>query len=181
MFVFSFGERKIGEKRMKAQAFSLDLIAAVVIFFLVLGVYTAWRDSLFAKLAPQDEFQRMGLKDSEMAFVLLESPGDPADWNASTVKQVGLSFERNTVSRTRLANFLNLTYANATQLLRVGGYDFYFELRYLNGSIVGVNESGMAANATMGFNYSNYSIQIPLRRLVLFGGQKAVMLVRLAR
>jgi len=166
---------------LKGQVFSIDLLIAFLIFFALVGVYAAWRDSLFAKNSSPGDFQRASMKASGVAFTLLEDSGSPVGWNASTVKQVGLSFERNVVDKSRLANFLNLTYANATQLLGVAGYDFYFELRYLNGSVPLVNDSGLVANATMGNAYDNYSLQVPLRRLVLFNGAEAVVMVRLAK
>ncbi|MFH1056274.1 MAG: hypothetical protein V1717_00535 [Candidatus Micrarchaeota archaeon] len=165
----------------KSQVFALDLIIALVVFLSVIGVFTAWRDSLNSRNVQAEEFQRASLKASEAAFILLETPGDPLGWNASNVKQVGLALERNVVGRKRLANFLNLTYANATKLLGVGAYDFYFELRFLNGTLVGVNESGIIANASLGNLYDNYSLQVPLRKPVLYNNEQAVLFLRLAR
>ena len=172
--------KEINVKR-KCQAFAVDLLIGVVIFFMVFSILFSWRDSLFSKQIPPDEFQRTSLKASEIAFVLLESPGDPLAWNSSSVKQVGLAFERNVVDKGRLANFLDLAYDNVTRLLGVWGYDFYFELRYLNGTVASVNESGIVDNATVGALYDNYSLQVPLRKLVLFNSEEAVMLVRLAK
>ncbi len=168
-------------ERKKAQVFATDLIIALVLFLSLMGIYATWRDFVYAKSAGTGDFQDSALKASQAAFLLFESEGYPPGWNASTVQQLGLMKARNTLSKTRLASFLNLSYANSTRMLGLGGFEWYFEVRYLNGTIVNVSNEEWNGTVQKGFDYENYSLIIPLRKPVLYEGQQAVALLRLGR
>ena len=76
---------------------------------------------------------------------------------------------------------MNLSYANSTRMLGLGGFEWYFEVRYLNGTIVNVSNEEWNGTVQKGFDYENYSLIIPLRKPVLYEGQQAVALLRLGR
>jgi hypothetical protein len=167
--------------RNKSQVFAIDLIIALVLFLSLLGIYSSWRDFVYSKNVGTRDFQDSAVKVSQAAFLLFESEGYPVAWNASTVQQLGLMKARNTLHKNKLASFLNLSYDNATRMLGLGGFDWYFELRYLNGTMVNVSTVEWNGTVQKGFAYDNYSLQVPLRKLVLYEGQQAVALLRLAK
>jgi len=123
----------------KAQVWSLDFITSVVLFTLVIAMFFfAW-----TYVNTQSEQQRF-FNDIEKAALsvsdaLVRTKGMPEFWNPDNVKIIGLAADENVLNSTKVGYFFEMGNAdyNRTKVLLVGTYDFFFEIKDLNGTSYG--------------------------------------------
>jgi hypothetical protein len=113
-------------KTYKGQFFSYDAIVAGVLFAVLLSIlfvyWTSLRSLLFTQI---DDMFRTSL---ELSNALL-TPGYPADWTVSDVRQIGITTDFNSmrVDGAKLANLRNLSdtdYESMRSKLGLGPYQY---------------------------------------------------------
>ncbi|MFH1247074.1 MAG: hypothetical protein V1644_01715 [Candidatus Micrarchaeota archaeon] len=139
---------------MRGQVAAIDALVAVLIFASVYAVLNAF----YADITVQDDdFDFLALKAKIVSSNLFTSQGEPVTWNNSNVKQLGLVIDRGVIEQDKLANFLNLSSSNLTNvktLLDINGLNFYFNLTYLNKTTVFVNSTNFKGLAVAGSSFS---------------------------
>jgi len=133
-------------RALKAQVNAIDLVLAISIFMLIMGLFeVTWQGSVSRAAPTEDE---LSLRSYHVANTLLESGGYPEDWNSSDVQVLGLCDERNVINKNKLAKLLVMLgsdYSRAKGLLGVGANDIYINVTDLSGDIIYVN--GVRASA----------------------------------
>ena len=153
---------------MKAQLWSLDFAASVVIFFFAVGLLIFFFNHYVSQSYEQSEFiemQEIAIKTSD---ALVRFPGIPSDWGANNVTTLGLASQENVLDSGKLTAFISMDVEKARTLL-VGPYQFYFELSYLNDTIAQVN----GTNATIGALPTAANVTVPITRYVIYENQFA--------
>lgn len=149
---------------MKLQVWSLDFAISLVIFFsaLVLIIFSWNYTSIQA--VEQREFNNMQTLALEISDSLIRTTGIPADWDLINVKIIGLASNENILNSTKIEQLLNLDYDKIKQLLVIANYEFYFELDYLNNTIIEINGN----ETKKGLYPSNANIIVPTERYCLY-------------
>lgn len=151
---------------MKAQVWSLDLIISAIIFFSAFFLLLfAWN---FASTHSEEQIELQDIESRALLISdsLIRTYGIPADWNFSNVAVIGIAEGENIINRTKAERFVSLDYQTAKVLVS-GRYHFYFEMRYLNNSLV---TSG-GYNMTAGVSPTVSTIIVPVERYALFNGK----------
>ena len=134
--------------------------------FLILFAMMEAQWDFFAKQGEQADLQMKALRGADM---LLNGPGYPETWNASTVKKIGLAQDRGVIRQDKLTAFAAMNYSSARNLLGAGRSDVYMNFTYLNGSIVRANST---LNASWGsVPASSSSAVSSARRIAVYNGQ----------
>ena len=152
---------------MRAQAWSLDFISSVTVFFMILVVlFFAWEYSTYQS-TEQMVFNEMENKAIITVDTLIRTRGYPEFWSSSDVEILGLASEENVLNETKILEFVGMDYGQARSLLGIPSQNFHFSLMHLNGSVVrsqGTDlESGL--DPTL---FTNTTLVVPVERYILF-------------
>jgi hypothetical protein len=159
---------------MKAQAWTLDFAASVVIFLTALILvmfalnYTLYQSRQQAVLNVMEN-AAMAASDS-----LVRQPGIPAEWNSTDVITIGLASQENVLNETKLAEFMAMDDSAIRGLLGIANYVYYFEVRYPNGTLASLPGGG---EITKGAYPSGASAVIPVERHALYMEKPARMVL----
>lgn len=125
----------------KAQISGLDLILAIMLFSMAI--------ILFSILWGVVQYNAKTSADADVIAIqvanrLLDSPGQPSNWNSTNVQLIGLSSERGVMDESKFKNLLALLaqpggYDEVRQLLGLGPYQFYINMTFPDGSPVLIN------------------------------------------
>ncbi|MBU4266644.1 MAG: hypothetical protein L6243_00930 [Candidatus Altiarchaeales archaeon] len=133
--------------RKKGQAFSTEFLLAYLIFSLVLVfAFYLWNTTTADIIEAKNRYE-IEDKAVELAEKLLRTRGIPADWSLSDVESIGLADESRILNSGKVLNFVilmnssNQNYENNSWLLGIGKYDFYFNLTYINGTTMSINDT----------------------------------------
>ncbi len=119
----------------KAQLWSLDMALSFLIFFsAMMSVMFAW-NYISADTVQSQELREMQLKSMTLSDSLIRTPGIPSDWNESTVQVIGIAYDDNTLDEEKVDEFVNMSYIKAKSLLDIWPYEFYFEVKDINGTV----------------------------------------------
>jgi len=141
------------------QAFSGAFIVAYMVFLvtLTLGVYL-W-DVNFGHMASAVKHKDIGYTSESAADQLMKTRGEPADWNKSNVHSFGLVNDSRMIDKDKLLEFqlvMDDTQSNdlcstpgvsnykCRKYLLTGGYDVWFNITYLNGSTVEIENTSIS-------------------------------------
>lgn len=151
----------------KSQIAVTDLIIALSIYvILILFVVFTWNRYT---MILQDDFNYnvMEITAFQVTDLLVKSGGEPEDWekDPGSVEVIGLaSFDRN-ISAEKVDAFLNnISYRNASKLLGTAYYNFYFQIKHINGTRL--REYGISS--------TNRSV-VNVQRLVSYKNEKAMV------
>ncbi|MCD6496503.1 MAG: hypothetical protein J7K54_04500 [Candidatus Aenigmarchaeota archaeon] len=119
---------------MKGQVWSFDLAVSMIIFIGALAsVVFAWNFMSTGAFESQEmkslQLRALGISDS-----LLRTPGIPEDWNSSNVIVLGLATD-GLLDRQKVEQFISMDHNKTRQLLDLGGYEYYFEVSDINGTV----------------------------------------------
>jgi hypothetical protein len=152
---------------MRAQAWSFDFMASVVVFFVILTVlFFAWEYVTFQN-EDQMIFNDMENQALILADSLIRNKGFPEDWNETSVSVIGLAESENVLDENKILTFVQMDYDIAKTKLGVPAYEFLFRVRYLNDTqaqsggvdlILGIDPTGIL----------NTTMVVPVERYVLF-------------
>lgn len=158
---------------MRAQIWSLDFAASMVIFALMMGIVIfSWN---YAIQNSTDQVNLNVLENDVMMIsdTLIRVPGLPEDWDASSVRVIGLANEENVLNKTKVIQFIGMDYNQTKSLLGIANHEFYFEIRHLNNSVMEIS----GTNATKGTNPidQDTTVVVPVERYVMINGDIAKM------
>ncbi|RLI96216.1 MAG: hypothetical protein DRO99_04875 [Candidatus Aenigmatarchaeota archaeon] len=147
----------------KAQIWSTDFTASIVVFLSVVAVFIfAWgyistemQNSVVILNAERDA---LALSDS-----LIRISGEPDDWDAGNVEVIGLADEEHVLNSTKLVRFASIGYGKAKALMGIGDYGFHFSVLTPNGTSV----------FSTGLYPQNASVVVPVDRYVLYENRPA--------
>ena len=143
----------------------MDFAASVVIFSTaLLVVLFTWAYTV------QQNQQQITMNQMDNAVMdasdsLIRHAGSPNGWNQTNVNSIGLASSENVLDEAKVAAFLAIDDSTAKKLLGIGNYDYYFEVRYDNGSLA-YTPGGQAIQK--GIYPTNASIVVPAQRHVLY-------------
>ena len=159
---------------MKAQAWSLDFAASVVIFMTALILVMFALSYTLSQSTQQAEMNLMENAAMAASDSLVRQPGIPQAWNSTNVTTIGLASQENVLNETKLAEFVAMDYNEIKRLLGIANYEFYFEVRYPNGTLAGLPGG---SQITKGAYPSGASIVIPVQRHALYMEKPANMVL----
>ncbi|MEK6822851.1 MAG: hypothetical protein AABY13_03400 [Nanoarchaeota archaeon] len=154
----------------KAQTGSMDVVIALAIFVVALAL-------LFMVLRTQQANVDAGVRQRDLAWkanavadLLVTHRGVPGGWerNASSVTIIGLAASDHVLSAAKVSAFLNLSAETVRDAWNIQPADYYLELTYLNGSVIG--SAG---------NTSAYDSGAAVERIVVYNNETATMRLRL--
>ena len=118
--------------QMSGQIWSMDFTASIVILLVIIVPalflwYNADTESNEQRSIFMAERQALTLTD-----LMMTTPGAPSLWDNKTVISVGFATEKNVLEDQKLYEFNRTDYQKLKTLF---GYDFYFELKDINGTV----------------------------------------------
>jgi hypothetical protein len=158
----------------KAQAWSMDFAASVVIFMTVLILVMFALNYTLSQNQQQADFNLMENAAMSASDSIVRHPGIPADWNSTTVTTIGLASEENVLNESKLAEFMAMDDSAIKSLLGIANYEFYFEVRYPNGTLASLPGGGQISK---GSHPSEASMVIPVERYALYMEKPASMVL----
>jgi hypothetical protein len=158
---------------MRAQIWSLDFAASMVIFALTVGIVMFSWNYTIQNSADQVNLNILENDVMMISDTLIRMPGLPEDWDASSVRVIGLADEENILNKTKVTQFIGMDYNQTKSLLGIANHEFYFEIRHLNDSVMGIN----GTNITKGTDPTGQdaSVVVPVERYVMINGDIAKM------
>jgi hypothetical protein len=139
----------------KGQVFSGELLIAYVIFTMVLIMVVYLWSNVVEDILESEDIYDLESTAMDMSEKLMKTPGVPVDWNRSNVDDIGLANTSRNLEEDKVTDFLYLMDADAynnscndaavsnyecnKHMTGAGVYDFYLDMRYLNGSQVSLN------------------------------------------
>lgn len=158
---------------MRAQMWSLDFAVSVVIFaFVVSIVVFAWNYSTQNSM-DQVNFNILQNDVMMISDSLIRVSGLPEDWNDTNVQVIGLADEENVLNSTKVLRFIGLDYGFTKSILGIGNYDFYFDIRYPNNTIMEI--SGTTLTKGIHPVGQDSRIVVPVERYVILDGNVGKM------
>ncbi len=114
------------------QIWSMDFTASVVILMIIIipALFLWYNASM--ESTEQRNLLRAEKQVLIMTDLMMTTPGVPPSWNNTTVISVGLAAEKNILEYQKLFEFNRTDYQ---KLKTIFGYDFYFELKDINGTV----------------------------------------------
>lgn len=152
---------------------SLDFAVSVVIFaFVVSIVVFAWNYSTQNSM-DQVNFNILQNDVMMISDSLIRVSGLPEDWNDTNVQVIGLADEENVLNSTKVLRFIGLDYGFTKSILGIGNYDFYFDIRYPNNTIMEI--SGTTLTKGIHPVGQDSRIVVPVERYVILDGNVGKM------
>ena len=149
----------------KSQIAIVDLfIALFIATILIIFIISAW--NRYAMILNEDsDYKEMQIIAFQVADLLVKSKGEPSNWedSATNVDVIGLSASGRNLSIKKIDAFVNLSYNITSQSLGVELYDFYFQLKHINGTKI----------AEQGKTPTNAVVNV--QRLVSYKNEKAIV------
>lgn len=125
----------------RAQLFSADLIVSFAIaLFLAVAVFQAASSANIA-VAASERARDLDMASEQALALLVQSPGNPADWSFANARSIGLAQARNVLNPERVAYFFSQSPADYNLSLTLLGfnregavYDYNLEIINASGS-----------------------------------------------
>lgn len=136
-------------------------LSLIIFFSAMISAVFAW-NYISTDAVQTQEMKEMQLSVLTLSDSILRTPGVPADWNESTVKVIGLVNDENILADSKVRSFTNMSYSTARSLLGVYPYDFYFEIKDVNGTVYGNTTFPVSSDA---------SIVVPAERYAMYNGR----------
>ena len=155
----------------KGQVFSPDLLIAVLVFIISLGLFFVMTDVVFTK---SDLTTKRTVSDEVIhatVNVLVADTGVPYDWENKSLNDVnlfGLATEKNVISEnkiTALINYLDSNYVFVKEKMGLGKYDFKLKIMEFDGVEI------MSSNKDL----SNYKLILIYDRVILYEDNLSIL------
>ncbi len=151
----------------KAQAWSFDFMASVIMFFMILTVlFFTWE---YTSLQSNDHVMFNDMESSALTLAdsMIRSRGFPRDWNGSNIQVLGLASEENVLNETKMLMFVQMDYGDAKRILGIPAYEFYFRILHLNGTQAWANNTELLTGLDPTV-FQNSTMVVPIERCILF-------------
>jgi hypothetical protein len=162
------------------QVYSSEILIAFLIFMVSFTLLIGLWDSSTTDILRTEGMKTMETVGIDAAEVLVRTPGIPSNWSSNDVLALGLINESRVLSAAKIGNFTH--YMSTTDndlcpsspsnydcnlyMLGIAGYDFYFNISYLNGSTAIAG----GAPASVGRRPSNETMMLTVTRTALLDG-----------
>jgi hypothetical protein len=138
------------------QVFSGEFILAFLMFMMALIIiFTIWGNST-REVMGGESMHGMEEMAVDAAEQLVRTPGSPSDWGPQNVTSLGLANESRILLPSKVLMFIryindSVTDPPCTQsnyecnlhMLGIGGYDVFFNVSYLNGTTVKIDDNNI--------------------------------------
>ena len=152
-------------KFKKSQIAVTDLFIALFVatILIIIVIFTWNRYSII--LNEESDYRELQIIAFQTADLLVKSEGDPQNWenNPLNVDVIGLATDDRNLSAEKVNSFINLSYNFTLKSLGLELYDFYFQLKDINGTKL----------AEYGKTPKNFVVNV--QRLVLYENEKAIV------
>jgi len=139
--------------KCKGQITSTEfLIVSVVLIILFVFATNFWNIVAF-RFSEKTLRSSLELAALDISDMLIKTPGLPGSWQDDTAKifSLGLAKESHVLDAKKVRNFVNMSYDRTKNLFGIPQYEFYFQLKETNGSLIkmyGIAEEPIAYIAT---------------------------------
>ncbi len=146
----------------KGQMWTFDMALSLLIFFsALLTLLFAW-GYINQGIGETTEIKSAQLMALTVSDSMIRTGGLPDGWNATSVRVIGLAYSQGILDPGRVGEFISLDHEKARILMGILPYDFYFEMRDINGTLYANTTVPVATNA---------SYVIPVERYATYGGR----------
>ena len=152
---------------MKAQIWSFDFAISFLIFFLILVPTLFLFNYIIEQEISQRSLDEIETKALAISDSIVRTAGNPADWNATTVRSIGLAQQENILNITKVEYFMGMNY-DTVKAVMTDGYDFNLTIKDLNGTVYG----------TVGTNPVNKTT-VPVQRYAKYGDRVVSVMLKL--
>ncbi len=153
---------------MKAQIWSMDFVISVIMFFATISfLFFAWN---YASSQTRTQISLISMQKTSLTVSdsLVRIPGIPKNWDMENVVALGLVNGEYEINETKLGMFLDMSYSKAKKLLLDKNYEFYFEMRDMNNTLIELS----GENVTKGtYPSASSSIVAPVTRHAMYNGK----------
>lgn len=157
----------------KGQVAVLDLFIAALIFSIIVTAIMFTWNSYNVKIEDQIEYNTNLVRAYHISDLLVRYAGKPSAWehygdlSEDAIEIVGLAERDHIIDPDKLNSFMNLSYDYVRTKLKINEYQFYMDLKHINGSDF---------NPPIEFgNQTNESSIISLRRYVIYNDTEAIL------
>ncbi|RLG19248.1 hypothetical protein DRN67_03235 [Candidatus Micrarchaeota archaeon] len=140
----------------RAQIFSSDFIFSVVLFTIVLLILFPIWNNITYQTQEAEARKEMQISTIAIADLLTRSTGSPADWNASTVKSIGLANSAHELNTTKFLRLKQIEHEDAKDLLGIPTYNISINITQRNGYLA---TSGIARSPVAYYSASTHEMQ----------------------
>lgn len=155
-------------KSKKSEIAVTDLfIALFMATILIIFIVYSWNKYVMV-LSDNIDYNEMQIIAFQITDLLVKSKGEPENWeeDPENVYVIGLAGSDRNLSTEKVDAFINnITYDNASLILGMGFYDFYFQLKHINGTRLKEFGQGSIPNRSV--------VNVP--RLVYYKNEKAIL------
>ena len=142
--------------------FTSDFIVSLAVFVVVLAMAAPLWDGIrsqaaFSSLQKQTQADALTAADA-----LVRGAGSPREWDAGTVKSIGLADEEHVLNATKarqLANMLKAGYYSAKGIMGLAPYELNYSITSAGGSPVVLEGNETAAYSNASVSSAAYSIR----------------------
>ncbi len=157
----------------KSQIFTIDLMAAMFIFIVLLTAVMLMWNRYVAIADNQVEYDEAQIMAYQISDILIKSQGRPSNWeeNSSKALIIGLASSDRTLSSAKINAFLNMSYNDSKKILGIPYYDFSFQVKNLLGD-----------NLTSFYGETiEEDFTISLKRYIFYENEKAIMELKIKK
>ena len=175
----------------KSQIFSLDMLIAMLAFITILVSSIVIWDYSQETINSKERRNELELASMNVLSTLIETPGIPSNWsdfpiqefNESNVHAIGLAKNNSLglshkgsweIDQKKLHYLNSSTYEQAKKILGLAGFEFDLTIKIYNGS-------DYAFDYSVSGNITNAPDITKLRRYALMDGQRAELILKVAR
>ncbi len=122
----------------KGQIAIMDMILSLMVMFFVIVALFFMHQNYQRRIDNKVEFNKLQSQSSRFLKILIETPGDPVDWeyDATNAKSYGLAQEKNVIDENKLSAFTSLNYDDLKNKLNIFS-NFYFVVKDFNNTVYG--------------------------------------------
>jgi hypothetical protein len=156
----------------RAQIWSFDFMASVVVFFMILTVlFFTWE---YTTIQNEDQLIFNDMENNALTITdsMIRTRGFPEYWNDSNVQVLGLASEENVLNETKILMFVQMDYDSSRRVLGIPAYEFYFQVLHLNDTQAQANGTDLVQGLDP-LLFQNSTIVIPIERYILFDSRVA--------
>lgn len=122
--------------KRRGQVFSTDFIISAFVFIILLNVaFMAWTEA-YSQQHRLSQERLLQQQSSYLASLLSRTPGYPQDWNASTVKVLGLADPNHVIQETKLEELGAMTENEIQEAMNVAGSEFSINITNASGTML---------------------------------------------
>lgn len=106
----------------KGQAFAPDFLASIVMFSFMLSVFfISWNTIIDSQISDQED-REMYVEGQRTMINLINSQGDPGDWDQDSIETVGFAQRPHVLSSEKIEEFDKLDISEQRSLLKAIGF-----------------------------------------------------------